>query len=53
MEHNIYDDIISYNKIIDNRVEMIRKMNFKTLNKLIKEIDFSNRTKLVVLNKNK
>ena len=53
MEHNIYDDIISYNKIINNRVEMIRKMNFKTLNKLIKEIDFSNRTKLVVLNKNK
>ena len=53
IEHNIYDDIISYNKIINNRVEMIRKMNFKTLNKLIKEIDFSNRTKLVVLNKNK
>ena len=53
MEHNIYDDNISYNKIINNRVEMIRKMNFKTLNKLIKEIDFSNRTKLVVLNKNK
>lgn len=53
MEHNLYDDIISYNKIIDNRIEMIRNMNIKTLNKLIKEIDFSNRSRLVVLNKNK
>ncbi|MBR2246000.1 MAG: insulinase family protein [Bacilli bacterium] len=39
---NIYDDMIKYNKVITNRVELIRKMDFKKLNKLLTEIDFNN-----------
>ena len=53
MEHNIYDDIISYNRVIDNRIDMIKNMSFSKLNKLIKYIDFSNISELIVLNKNK
>ena len=39
---NLYDDMIKYNKIITNRVELIRKMKFTKLKKLLSEIDFSN-----------
>ncbi len=39
---NLYDDMIKYNKIITNRVELIRKMKFSKLKKLLSEIDFSN-----------
>ena len=41
MESNIYDDIIKYNKVIDNRIELIRKMEFKKLTKLLDDIDLS------------
>lgn len=52
-ERNIYSDIISYNKPITNRIELIKKMNINRLNKIIKDIDFKNRSSLVVMNKNK
>ena len=39
---NLLDDLINYNKIFPNRIEMINEMNMKELNKLIKELDFSN-----------
>ncbi len=53
MESNIYDDIIKYNKVIDNRIELIRKMEFKKLTKLLVDIDLSNISILKVLSKEK
>ena len=53
MESNIYDDIIKYNKVIDNRIELIRKMEFKKLTKLLDDIDLSNISILKVLSKEK
>ena len=53
MENNIYDDIIKYNKVIDNRIELIRKMEFKKLTKLLDDIDLSNISILKVLSKEK
>ena len=41
-ESNIYDDILSYHKIYNDRVDIIRNMSLETLNKLIKQIDFNN-----------
>ena len=40
--YNIYDDILRYNKVIPNRLELIRKMNYEKLKKLVKEINFEN-----------
>ena len=51
--NNMFDDIIKYNKIIPNRIELIREMNLKTLEKLIKEIDFKNISIVKMINKNK
>ena len=51
--NNIFDDIIKYNRIIPNRVDLIREMNLKTLEKLIKEIDFKNISIVKMINKNK
>ncbi|MBQ2640074.1 MAG: insulinase family protein [Bacilli bacterium] len=39
---NLYDDIIGYDKVITNRIDLIRKMKFSKLQKLVKELDFSN-----------
>ena len=51
--NNMFDDIIKYNRIIPNRVDLIREMNLKTLEKLIKEIDFKNISIVKMINKNK
>jgi len=40
--NNLYDDILKYNKIIPNRIEIIRKLKLEQLNSLIEKIDFNN-----------
>lgn len=40
--NNIYDDMLRYHKVIPNKVDMIRKMNMKTLEKIVSKIDFNN-----------
>ena len=50
--NNSYDDIIKYGDIIPNRMELIRKMKYKKLEDLIKNIDFKN-TSIVKMNPNK
>ena len=52
-ESNLFDDIIHYNKIIPNRIELIRKMKAKTLSDLVKNIDLSHRSILKMLPKEK
>ena len=53
MQRSVFSDIITYDKVIDNKIDLIRKMSFKKLTKLIKEIDFKNRSKLIALSNNK
>lgn len=48
---NIYDDMIRYNRVVDNKIELIRKMNKKTLDNLITNIKFNNNSKLILLPK--
>ena len=51
--NNIFDDIIKYNRIIPDRVEIIRDMNIKTLEKLVKELDLKNISVVKMISKNK
>ena len=51
MANIIYDDIISYNKIIPDRIELIRNMDIDKLNKLKKKINFNNRCTVKLINK--
>lgn len=39
---NVLDDLITYNKIYPNRIDLIDKMNMKELNQLIKDLNFEN-----------
>lgn len=39
---SIYYDIIKYNKVINNKLDLIKNMKVKVLNDLIKKIDFNN-----------
>lgn len=50
-ESNLFDDIISYNKIVTDRIEIIRNMSYKTLTDLISKIDFTNMSTLKMFNK--
>lgn len=47
--NNVFDDMIRYHKVIPNKVDMIRKMNMKTLEKIISKIDFDNLS-VVIMN---
>lgn len=49
--NNIYDDMIRYHKLVDNRVELIRQMNKKTLDNLISDLKFNNFSKIILLPK--
>ena len=40
--NNIYDDMIRYHKVIPNKVDIIRKMNMKTLEEIVSNVDFNN-----------
>ena len=50
---NLYDDMIRYGKIITNRVDIIRKMKFSKLQKLVKELDLNNYSIVRMIPKNK
>lgn len=47
--NNVYDDMIRYHRVIPNKVEVIRKMNIKTLEKIVSKIDFDNLS-VVIMN---
>ncbi|MEE0683799.1 MAG: pitrilysin family protein [Bacilli bacterium] len=47
--NNVFDDMIRYHKVIPNKVDMIRKMNMKTLEKIVSKIDFDNLS-VVIMN---
>ncbi len=51
--NNIFDDIIRYNRVIPNKIDLIRNMKLKTLEKLIKELDLKNISIVKMINKNK
>lgn len=40
--NNLYDDILKYGSIISDRIDKIKSMKLKTLEELIKKIDFKN-----------
>ena len=49
---NVYDDILKYHEVIPNKIELIKKMKYKTLKELISKIDFQN-TSIVKMMPNK
>ena len=46
---NIYSDLVLYDKVYDNRIELIKELNIKELNKIIKELDLSNQSLVMIL----
>ena len=50
-QSNLFDDIITYRKVIPNRIEIIKKMNIKELEKLVKGLDLSHVSIIKMLNK--
>ncbi|MBR2677924.1 MAG: insulinase family protein [Bacilli bacterium] len=49
--NNTYDDILKYNEIIPNRIDIIKKMKFKKLQEIVSKIDFNNISIVKMLNK--
>lgn len=48
INHKIMNDINRYGKIIDNNFEIIKELNIKEFNKVIKELDLSNNNIVIV-----
>ena len=48
---NIYSDLIMFGEVYENRIDLIRELNTKDLNKFIKKLDLSNRSLVFVLPK--
>ena len=48
---NIYSDLIMFDRVYENRIDLIRELNIKDLNKFIKKLDLSNRSLVFVLPK--
>ena len=46
---DIYSDLVLYDKVYDNRIELIKELNIKELNKIIKELDLSNQSLVMIL----
>lgn len=48
---NVYSDLVMYNQIYYNRTELIKAMNMKKLNKVIKTLDINNQSLVMILPK--
>lgn len=46
---NIYDDMIRYKRLVDDKIMLIKKINKKTLDSIIKNMNFTNRSKVILL----
>ena len=49
--HNIFDDYLKYGKIIDNKISVIRNLDYNVMIEIFEKLDFEN--KAVVIMKNK
>lgn len=47
--NNLYDDMIRYKKVINNKVDLIRNLDFNKLSKLLGQMKFNNRSKVILL----
>ena len=48
---NIYSDLILYDKVYENRIDIIKELNIKKLNKFLNELDLSNQSLVMILPK--
>ncbi len=46
---NVFDDMIRYRRLIDDKTDLIRNINKSTLDKLISNMKFTNRSKVILL----
>ena len=51
-QSNLFDDIINYNKVIDNRIDIIRNMSLKELENMLEKIDLTKVSVVKMMNKN-
>lgn len=49
---NMYSDLIQYGRVYENRVDLIKGLNIKDLNKLIDALDLSNKSLVFILPNN-
>ncbi len=49
--YNIHDDIVLFDDIVPNKVEIIKELNYDKLQEVIKSIDFNNTTKVILMPK--
>ena len=48
---NVYSDLVMYSNIYFNRIDIIKEMNMRKLNKILKDLDLSNQSLVMILPK--
>ena len=48
--HNLFDDYLKYNKIITDKIDIIRGLDFDTMKKVFESLDFTNRSVVIMKN---
>ena len=51
VSEDIINDYITWDKIIDNQIEIVRNMNIECLNKIIEDLDIDNNATVVLKQK--
>ena len=44
----VFDDYLKYNEIVSNKVDIIRNMDYKTLLDVVKMLDFTNKSVVIM-----
>ncbi len=47
--NNIIDDILDYKHYINNKIDIIKKLKYQVLNKIVHNLDFSNKSWLIIM----
>ena len=48
--HNLFDDLLKYNEVITNKVDVIRSLDYKTMIDIYNTLDFNNKSVVIMRN---
>ena len=48
--HNLFDDLLKYNEVITNKIDVIRSLDYKTMIDIYNTLDFNNKSVVIMRN---
>ena len=48
--HNLFDDLLKYNEVITNKIDVIRNLDYNTMIDVFNDLDFNNKSVVIMRN---